>query len=268
MKSQKLEQALALARQGLAVFPCLENKAPACPGGFKCATRDPDKVRDLWRRYPAPLIGVPTGAVNAFDVLDLDPRHGGGGWLEANRNALPPTRTHETRSGGLHVLFAHHDGVRNSAGKIGPGVDVRGDGGYIIWWPAADCRVLKEARLAPWPTWLLRAMAPPPPPKPAPRREPATDGAAPRAVAVIATTLARLEMAAPGERHYQLRKAAYTVGGLLDRCGFTVSDAERVLLDAVLRAGGADVDQRNATATIRWGLEQGRSSPLDLGGRV
>jgi hypothetical protein len=59
------------------------------------------------------------------DALDIDPRHGGDVWYAANLSRLPRTRTHQTRSGGLHILFDHADGVRSSAGKIAPGIDVR-----------------------------------------------------------------------------------------------------------------------------------------------
>src|SRR5262249_15529618 len=40
-------------------------------------------------------------------------------------------------SGGEHILFRHVTGLRNSASKVGPGIDVRGDGGYIIAPPSS-----------------------------------------------------------------------------------------------------------------------------------
>ena len=57
---------------------------------------------------------------NGIDVLDLDPRHGGDHWLDTHGDRLPATRTHRTRSGGLHFLFRHHGGIRNSQGKLRP----------------------------------------------------------------------------------------------------------------------------------------------------
>ncbi len=87
--------ALALAGRGFAVFPCRPNKAPACPHGHLDATRDPAAVRDLWRRWPGDLIGSPTGTVNGFDVLDIDPRHGGDVWHASHKDRL--------LSGGEHA---------------------------------------------------------------------------------------------------------------------------------------------------------------------
>lgn len=264
-----LPSALDLAAHGFAVFPCLPTKAPACPHGHLDACNDPAGVRELWRRWPGPLIGAPTGGRNGFDVLDVDPRHGGDTWHAEHRHRLPETRVHETRSGGLHILFRHASGVRNSAGKIAAEIDVRGEGGFVIWWPAAGCPVLAEGPLADWPGWLVPLVIPPPPLPPQRRmgNRSAACGNDPHAAAMIAATLARLETAGRGQKHERLRAAARTLGGLMDEAGFTAADAERVLFDAVLRAGGAEVFEKNARATIAWGLETGRRQPLRPGVR-
>jgi hypothetical protein len=72
------------------------------------------------------------------------------------RVSRPPARdprpSHPIRRAAS--LFRHRPGIRCSAGRIAPGVDVRGDGGYLIWWPAAGLAVLRDAPLAPWPEWL------------------------------------------------------------------------------------------------------------------
>jgi hypothetical protein len=68
-------------------------------------------------------------------------------------------------------------------------------------------------------------------------------------------------------RHATLRAAACTLGGVLDAAGMTSTTAARLLLDAVLQAGGKRVDQRNALGTINWGLNKGAASPLAVGGR-
>lgn len=153
-----LDNALALAGQGIPSFPCLLSKAPACPGGFKTASADADCLRRLWRRYPGELLGVPTGHASGIDALDVDPGHGGEAWLNAHCDQLPGTRIHTTRSAGKHLLFRTKPGLRNSAGKIAPGIDVRAAGGFLIWWPAAGLSVPSCGPLAPWPDWLLKIL--------------------------------------------------------------------------------------------------------------
>lgn len=155
--TQVLNAALEVSlQQGCAVFPCKNNKAPACPTGFKASSNDPEIIRQLWTKHPAPLIGVPTG--HAFDVLDIDPKNGGMDWLNRYRDHLPPTRTHVTRSSGLHIFYASHPGLRCSSSKLAPGVDVRASGGYIIWWPATRLKIFGPIIPAEWPSWLLRAL--------------------------------------------------------------------------------------------------------------
>ena len=258
-----MDTAAVLASQGLPVFPCLENKAPACKHGFKDAVREPAAVRHLWRRYPGPLIGVPTGPASGFDALDIDPRHGGQVWWQANIHRLPETRLHRTGSGGLHVLFRYGEAVRNTESKLAPGVDTRGTGGYIVWWPSIGCRV-QEAPLAEWPAWLLdRLLRKPRPRDSAQRLTPIQGGDAAQRVA--RRVLNRLEDAAEGERHYALRKAAYTLGGLIDALPFGENEAVKRLVEAVEKAGAADLE--NARRTALWGLARGRAKPFQVEAR-
>jgi hypothetical protein len=129
--------ALRLAHYGTPSFPCREDKRPACPHGFKDATADPEKLRELWRQCPGPLVGVPTGEASGIFVVDVDSaRHEeANDWLERHSPCLPDTKQHATKSGGLHLLFKHRAGLRNSESRLAKGVDTRGEGGYIIWWP-------------------------------------------------------------------------------------------------------------------------------------
>jgi hypothetical protein len=161
-----LTEALDLAAQNIPVFPCALSKRPTTPDGYKNAAVDPDEIRRLWRDHPGDLIGVTTGKVSGFDVLDIDAKHEEAwAWWNANRSFPRPlitTRVHRTRSGGLHLLFQHNDLVRCSAGRIARGIDTRADGGYIIWWPATGLQVLSDAPPAPWPDWLLEHFQPKP----------------------------------------------------------------------------------------------------------
>lgn len=160
--SNLVKHALALAAQGIPVFPCRSvpgdkqlDKSPACAGGFYAAAVDADVVRRLFANPQAALIGVPTGLKSGFDAFDLDPRHGSDAWWQANLNRIPLTKTHATRSGGKHLLFQHAPGLRCSTNNPMPGCDVRADGGYIIWWPASGCAVDTEWFIEEWPAWML-----------------------------------------------------------------------------------------------------------------
>jgi hypothetical protein len=114
-----------------------------------------------WRRVPKdwPRVGVPTGAVNGIDVVDVDTKNGakGADWFWANFEALPKTRMQVTESGGWHIFWRHHDGLRGSVNRIAPGVDVRADAGYVIDWSREGLPVANTDKLADWPEWLLAA---------------------------------------------------------------------------------------------------------------
>src|SRR6516225_1431742 len=122
-------------------FPCSLSKRPLTARGHLAATTSPID-ESHW-----PLMGVPTGAASGLDVLDVDAA--GLVWLDQNYSRLPATRAHETRSGGRHLLFNHAQGLRCSAGRVATGVDVRADGGYVIWWPREgfECSAMRRWRI-------------------------------------------------------------------------------------------------------------------------
>jgi hypothetical protein len=165
-----VNRALALAQQAVPVIPCNPlNKSPLIAkkeggNGYKDATTDTAIIRNWWRRWPNALIGVPTGP--RFVVVDCDLQHPEARkWLASAE--LPETRTHFTRSGGRHVLFQPHEKVGCSTGKIWPHIDTRGQGGYIIWWPAGGFEVINGSILAPVPDWIIKKLNPSAPsPKP------------------------------------------------------------------------------------------------------
>jgi hypothetical protein len=158
-----LEQALELAAQGIPCFPCNAKKEPLCRQGFKRATKDAAELHLLWQGawQPAVRIGVPTGEASGFFVLDIDSaRHESAvQWHERFAELLPETRRHKTESGGWHYLFQHHAGLGCTGSKLERGIDTKGQGGYIVWWPAhvvsAEHRFLP---VAPVPGWLVEAL--------------------------------------------------------------------------------------------------------------
>jgi hypothetical protein len=157
---QTTDHAMCLALRGCPVFPCQQNKQPFTAHGFKDATTDIDQIAAWWRDWPEALLAVPTGI--KFSVLDLDLQHiEAQQWYDQHRAELPLTRTHITRSGGRHLLFRPHTDLKCSTGKIHRGVDTKGAGGYIIWWPAHGFDVLHGGASAAMPDWILAKLNPP-----------------------------------------------------------------------------------------------------------
>lgn len=137
------QAALEYAEQGIPVFPLWhDTKAPITKNGFKDATTDLSVINGWWTSNPKANIGIPTGEVSGLFVVDVDVKNGASGnktieRLISENGGLNETRTHITPSGGYHLLFKSPGfEVRNSAGKVGPGVDVRCDGGYIVTPPS------------------------------------------------------------------------------------------------------------------------------------
>ena len=184
--SASLDAALAYAARGWLVVPChgihaghctcgelgckSPGKHPRTAGGVRDATNDTSVIRAWWGRSPDANVGIAAGRRSGLLVLDVDPRHGGDvtlAELEAKHGPLPETVEAITGGHGRHILFAYPDGrdVGCSPGDLGPGLDVRGEGGFIVAAPSGHLtggRYEWEARhhpddcpLADPPRWLL-----------------------------------------------------------------------------------------------------------------
>jgi hypothetical protein len=127
-------------------------------------------VASWYRQWPDANVGIVTGEISNLIVLDVDPKHGGDASLEGlerRYGPLPVTVESRTGGGGRHLYFAHPGQfVRNRVG-LAQGIDLRGDGGYIVappsihptggsyaWLPG---RSPEELPRAPLPRWLLTA---------------------------------------------------------------------------------------------------------------
>jgi hypothetical protein len=174
------EAAIHYAAQGWPVFP-LAGKIPfrTLDGrdghGYHDATTDPELITAWWQQHPTANIGLPTGEVSGVIVLDLDPRHADRRQpnllrvLTERYGELPKTRTVRTAHGGLHCYFAHpKDGHRYpNAVQLDTlaGVDVRGDGGYVVLPPSKLHGRLaytwgnSDVPIAQAPDWLLARLA-------------------------------------------------------------------------------------------------------------
>ncbi len=99
-------------------------------------TRPDEAVALGWfRTWPDAGIGVVTGAISGLVVIDVDLRHGGDaslGSLEREHGPVPMTVECRTGGGGRHLYFAHPGGVVCNKVGVAAGIDLRGDGGYVV----------------------------------------------------------------------------------------------------------------------------------------
>ena len=168
----KPSTAFRLTLHGFHVFPLAQGAKVPMPGshGHLDATADPDAARSRWTRHPLANIGVATGARSGIWVLDTDPRHGGDialRRLEVEHGRLPLTIRVLTPSNGMHYWWRwpeHGPEIRNSAGRVGRGIDVRGEGGYAICPPSklangsyrwAQTTDIDACAIVPAPAWLV-----------------------------------------------------------------------------------------------------------------
>lgn len=244
------------------VFACDDDKRPVVATGFKAATRDRGMIMAQFDRPGASMIGVPTGRASGLIAIDVDIKEGRDGrqWLDENRDALPETRTHRTRSGGLHLLFVVPDGVeiRNSASKVAPGIDVRGEGGYIIIPPSPGYLIADGSEPADMPLWLVRACMRPETPQPPPPSQERHERYVQAAIDDEVLTVAR---ASEGTRNDTLNKAAVKLGTLVGAGQMSRSTAETELQRAGQAAG---LTVREILATIKSGLDYGERNPRDM----
>ena len=146
-------------------------KHPRTPRGFHDATKDLARIEAWWKQWPDANIGIPTGAASGLLVLDVDPRNGGTeslDYLILKHGRLPDTAEQITGGGGHHFVFKH-PGVPVPK-ELCPGIDLKGDGGYILVAPSSHASGneyqwdgIEGAKsllsLAGVPPWLLELIA-------------------------------------------------------------------------------------------------------------
>ena len=259
------DAALAYAAHGWPVFPLRpQDKVPLigkAKGGRGChdATTDPGQLAAWWTRWPKANIGLAAG--DAFVVLDVDGEEGLATLadLEDLNRWLAIGPASVTGSGGEHLLFAANARVRNSVKRLGPGLDTRAAGGYIVAPPSIHPNGARYAWIEgrdPWsvplpeaPGWLLELLDPPRPayrPFHRPRR-PTTR--------YIATDMQReleaVVMADQGQRNQTLNRAAFKLGRLVAKGDLDACDVGEALVGAALATG---LNEREAVRTVTSGL--------------
>src|SRR5271157_5362205 len=152
MAKNMLDAALQFAKDGYEILPAPPNEKKSYKSAGKSnghrwgSTLDPDTIRLDWKRWPQANIGLPTGAINGIWVLEIDTVEGHGvdgvGSLlqvEQRHGKLPRTLVAVSPSGSRHYYFKVPEGrtVKTTSSELGPGIDVRGEGGMVIAPPSA-----------------------------------------------------------------------------------------------------------------------------------
>lgn len=137
MNNHLLTAALEYSARGWYVFPIVpRDKKPLTKHGFLDASLSPDQIQSWWTQWPTANVGIRTGKESGIVVLDVDPRNHGSESLEdleEKHGKLPDTIESQTGGGGRHIFFKHPcSEIKCSASTLGPGLDIKADGGYIV----------------------------------------------------------------------------------------------------------------------------------------
>lgn len=277
------DAAVGYANRGLRVFPvhAVANgkctcKQPYCasPGKHPWqkkmeASADPERVCDLFLLRRRGNVGIATGG--GIFVLDIDGPAGEEslGDLEMTYEPLPPTLTARTgRANGRHVYFRTDVEVHNSASKIGKGLDIRGEGGYVVAPPSVHMSGRQyewedpNAEIADAPEWLVAIIQAVPEPAPTPQHKPSPRQSASRREAYVRAAInaetAKVLSAPEGQRNDTLNEAAFALGQLVGGGEIGEAEIERDLTDAGAAAGLTATEVRK---TVRSGIEAGKRDP-------
>ena len=284
--------AVVYARRGWPVFPCHSlgrraactcgmpdcaspGKHPRVRNGLHAATTDEPQVCRWWDRWPRANVGIRTGEQSGLVVVDVDPAHGGAESLDrlvsAHGRFFDGTRTVRTGGGGWHFYFRHPGGlVRNDTGRrLGPGIDVRGDGGYVLAPPSLHSSgkryELGEPRreVAVLPDWLVDRLTREPSRASSPRIDAMNGPHADRwAEAAFTREMDRLRAAQEGTRNDTLNRIAFRLGQIVAAGAL---DGHCVRSALVQGAQGIGLSEREAVSTVESGIQAGERHPRGPG---
>lgn len=249
-----LDDALELASRGWSLHPCLPGDKRPATKWRDTATNDPATVSAWWSdEWKTANIGVATGAPSGIIVVDIDDLDS----IQTLREKgdLPSTLTARTPRGGLHLYYRRGQlEVPNSAGALAPGVDVRGDGGYVLSpgssLPNGRYTWVEQRDLAPLPSWIAEASR-----KPAKPQLPVTSteasGSSRWGASVLDRELASLMAAPEGQRNDTLYHCAMKIAGACKAGELDEAHAERQLLLLAERVG-LEAGETRGTVESAW----------------
>ncbi len=257
----------------IAVFPLSPGSKRPIKGshGLLDATNDQDVARTRWKRTPQANIAAATGARSGFWVLDVDMPDGPESLaaLEAEHGPLPVTIEASTPRGGRHLYWkwpGDSPEIRNSASRIGKGLDVRGEGGSIVLPPSvlADGRGYRwvnngASTFADAPDWLVKIVIPrPAAPRPEPKPPPADIEQYVASAAV--SELRELASAQAGTRNDALNRASFNLAQFV-KAGALPEDWTRGQLEAHAVGAGLSIIEAKRTIDSAFRAAEPRSLP-------
>ena len=283
-----IDAALHYAARGLAVFPVppgskKSHKSEKHSNGRKWGmTRDAEEIRRDFTQWPDAGIGIPTGAVNNIVVVETDTKAGGHKHdgepalreLETRHGPLPETSQAISPSGSVHRYFQHPgDGIKikSSQSELGPGIDVKGDGGMVVAPPTVRhdgaYRWLNRNPITPMPAWLIELTQE----KPRPYRSPiyvASIGGGRYGQIALRAEIDALRSAIDGGRNAALNLASFNLHQLVAGGDLDAVEVERELIRAC-EINGLMADRENGgpqrvLATIKSGARAGLQHPRGL----
>jgi len=139
MENDFLQAALEYAGRGFSVIPVRGDKRPFIPWTEHQKRQANEKeIRAWWGKYPGAMIGIVTGEISGIFVIDCDSQEG----YDAIQKLIPDSLIipmARTPRGGWHLYFLFPKDCKLTVGaRVMPGVDFRGEGGYIIAPPSVN----------------------------------------------------------------------------------------------------------------------------------
>jgi hypothetical protein len=235
--------------------------------GLRGATTDLAEIEAWWQRWPNANVAIRTGDVSGLVVIDIDRRGGGDRTLAEivrQHERLPKTLAVQTGD-GVHLYFQHPGRqVPNDASRrLGPGIDIRGDGGYVLAPPSRHhngrrYRAINETvSVAPMPPWLQHLVVPAAVTRGLRLAEPVGNQTA-WARAALESEAAAVRAGQVGERNTLLNQSAFSLGQIVAGGGLERAVVERVLIASAVVSG---LTEREARMTIASGLRAGAEHP-------
>jgi hypothetical protein len=266
-----LKAALALAAQGIAVFPLkYATKEPeARSRGFYDATTNPATIRRWFGGNFKRNLGARTGGASGVWILDEDNADSLNALVEQH-GPLPVTRQSRSSRGAHHWFKTLAGPIPCSASRVGPGLDVKAEGGYVVVPPSIHpdgvvYEWLNDAPVASAPEWLVELARKPasqtaPPPSISPRPFSGRPGA--YGAAALRKEIELLATTPPGSRNHQLNRSAFSAFQLVAGGELSAAEVEAALIDAIASNGLLAEDGiRQCLATIRSGARAGMLYP-------